>query len=160
MKSVIFATLFALIANLLYQFHQEYITRRVQLPYDHIPVTAFSKTELFLVWIQIPTGALVTNCNQKRDIFTCVGPHCFILTETCSYTLEQAYFAGKYLKIDWSVKMPLHWLIIGVAGSILMAPGFSHFILGIQDTWIISRRFQFHSPVLTYPNGCCVTSQT
>ena len=24
---------------------------------------------------------------------------------------------GKYLKIDWSVKMPLHWLIMGVAGS-------------------------------------------
>ena len=23
----------------------------------------------------------------------------------------------KYLKIDWSVKMPLHWLIMGVAGS-------------------------------------------
>ena len=23
----------------------------------------------------------------------------------------------KYLKIDWSVKMPLQWLIMGVAGS-------------------------------------------
>ena len=23
----------------------------------------------------------------------------------------------KYLKIDWSVKMPFHWLIMGVAGS-------------------------------------------
>ena len=23
----------------------------------------------------------------------------------------------KYLKIGWSVKMPLHWLIMGVAGS-------------------------------------------
>ena len=23
----------------------------------------------------------------------------------------------KYLKIDWSVKMPLHWLIMEVAGS-------------------------------------------
>ena len=27
-------------------------------------------------------------------------------------------FRGKkYLKIDWFVKMPLHWLIVGVAGS-------------------------------------------
>ena len=118
--------------------------------------------------IQIPTGTSATNCNHKHglmltcryvvDMFTwgCV----VILTEGCSCRLELAYFAGKYLKIDWSVKMPLHWLIIGVAGSILMAPGFSHFISGIQDTWIISRRFQFHSPVLTYPNGCYVTSQT
>ena len=23
----------------------------------------------------------------------------------------------KYLEVDWSVKMPLHWLIVGVAGS-------------------------------------------
>ena len=23
----------------------------------------------------------------------------------------------KYLKLDWYVKMPLHWLIMGVAGS-------------------------------------------
>ena len=43
--------------------------------------------------------------------------HCFILTEACSCTLELAYFAGKKLKIDWSVKMPLHWLITGVVGS-------------------------------------------
>ena len=46
-----------------------------------------------------------------------VRPHCFILIEACSCTLELTYFAVKYLKIDWSVKMPLPWLIMGVAGS-------------------------------------------
>ena len=34
-----------------------------------------------------------------------------------SCRLEPAYLAGKYLKIDSFVKMPLHRLIIGVAGS-------------------------------------------
>ena len=36
---------------------------------------------------------------------------CFILVEACLCRLELAYFAEKNLKIDWSVKMPLHWLI-------------------------------------------------
>ena len=46
-----------------------------------------------------------------------VRPHCFVLTKVCSCRLELAYSRGKYLKIDWSVKMPLHLLIMGVAGS-------------------------------------------
>ena len=50
-----------------------------------------------------------------------VRPHCFIqgfiLTEACSCRLELVYFAGKYLKIDWSVKVPLYWLIMRVVGS-------------------------------------------
>ena len=106
---------------------QELITRSLEL--SHIPVTAFSQTDLtifslklYLCWIQIPTGTPVTNCNQKHALMlTCrhvhVRPHCFILTEACSCRLELEYFAEKYLKIDWSVKMPLHWLIMGVAGS-------------------------------------------
>ena len=38
--------------------------------------------------------------------------NCFIPTEVCSCTLKLAYLREKYLKIDWSVKMPLHWLIV------------------------------------------------
>ena len=64
--------------------------------------------------IQIPTGTSVTNCSHKHRL-SCrhvhVRLHCFILTEACSCRLELAYFAGKLSKIDWSVKMPLHWLI-------------------------------------------------
>ena len=30
--------------------------------------------------------------------------HCFILTKACSCRLEQAYFARKYLKINWSLR--------------------------------------------------------
>ena len=37
--------------------------------------------------------------------------------------LELVYFAGKkYLKIDWSVKMPLHWQIMGVACMLSNGP--------------------------------------
>ena len=44
--------------------------------------------------------------------------HCFIITEAYSCRLELAYFAEKkHLKIDWFVKMPLHRLVMGVAGS-------------------------------------------
>ena len=84
---------------------QEPITRSVQL--THIPVTAFSQTNLFLVWIyawiQIPTETSVTNCNHKHALMlTCrhvhVRPHCFILTEACSCRLELEYFAEKISK--------------------------------------------------------------
>ena len=119
------------------RFGQEPITRSLQLP--HIPVSAFSRTDVFfslnLSRIQIPTGTSVINCSHNHGqehityicschglMLTCrhvhVRPHCFILTEACTCRLELAYFVGeKYLKIDWSVKMPLHWLIMGVAGS-------------------------------------------
>ena len=50
-------------------------------------------------------------------------PHCFILTEACSCGLELAYFAGKkYLKIDWSVILPLHWHIAPSNGALLPQP--------------------------------------
>ena len=85
--------------------HQEPITWSLQL--HHIPVTAFSQTDLFLVLnlsrIQIPTGTSVTNCNHKHGLMvTCrhlhVRPHCFIPAEACSCRLELAYFAGRISK--------------------------------------------------------------
>ena len=85
--------------------YQEPITRSLQLP--HITVTAFSQTDLFLVWIyawiQIPTETSVTNCNHKHALMlTCrhvhVRPHCFILTEARSCRLELEYFAEKISK--------------------------------------------------------------
>ena len=73
--------------------------RSLQLPY--IPVTAFSQTDLF------------NNSDDKHGMMlTCrhvhVRPLCVILTEEFSCRLELADFAKKYLKIDWSVKIPLH----------------------------------------------------
>ena len=76
--------------------------------------------------IQIPKGTSVTNCNQTHglmstcrhdvDMFTwdrivLSSPKRARLDWNCPISRE------KYLKIDWSVKMPLHWLIMGVAGS-------------------------------------------
>ena len=89
----------------------------------NIPVTAFSQTDLFLVWIYpdphksnlIPTGTSVTIAAMSTCRHQCryvhVMPHCFILTESCSCRLELEYLirGKKYLKIDWSVKMPLHY---------------------------------------------------
>ena len=95
---------------------QEPITRSLQLP--HIPVTAFSQNDLFLVWIYVkfrsPQEPSVTNCNHKYgpmltcrhdvDMFTwgrIVYPYqepITVLTEACSCRLELAYFAGKISK--------------------------------------------------------------
>ena len=77
---------------------------------------------------QIPTGTAVTDCNHKHglmstcrhdvDMFTpLVRPQCFIFTEACSCRLNWPISREKFLKIDWSIKMPWHWLIIGVTGS-------------------------------------------
>ena len=53
--------------------HQEPISRSLQLP--HIPVTAFSQTDLFLAEFishSGPTGTSVTNCNHKHGLMlTC-----------------------------------------------------------------------------------------
>ena len=62
------------------------------------------------------------NCNHKHGLMLAcrhvhVRPRCFILSEACSSRLTVTYFAGKNLKIDWSIKMPLHWLFMGVAGD-------------------------------------------
>ena len=98
-------------------------------PYScHDDFTDRSIFSLNLCQIQIPTGTSVTNCNhQHGPMLTCrhvhMRPHCFILTEACSCRLHWPIFREKYLKIDWSVKMPLRWLITGVAGSQYLAPG-------------------------------------
>ena len=87
---------------------QEPIARSLQLP--HIPVTAFSQTDLFLVWIYLEFRSHGNLSNQlqsqartnvdmskwRRHVH--VWPHCFILTEACSCRLELAYFAGKISK--------------------------------------------------------------
>ena len=79
----------------------------IRTPLPHIPVTAFSQTDLFSVWIyawiQIATETSVTNCNHKHALMlTCrhvhVRPHCFIVTEARSWRLELECFAEKISK--------------------------------------------------------------
>ena len=99
--------------------HQETATT----PYSYHGVfTNRSIFSLNLTRIQIPRGPSVSNCNRKHGVMlTCrhvhVRPHCSILMEALSCRLELAYLAGKISSIDWSAKMPLHRLIMGVAGS-------------------------------------------
>ena len=56
--------------NFYFNLFQEPITRSLQQP--HIPLTAFSQTDLFLVWIYLefrsPRGTSVTNCNHKHGL--------------------------------------------------------------------------------------------
>ena len=69
------------------------------------------------------TGTSVTNCIDKHGLMLTCGHvhsrlHCVTLTEACSCRLELAYLAGNNIeKIDLSVKMQLHWLIMGVVDS-------------------------------------------
>ena len=84
---------------------QEPITRSMQLSY--IPVTAFSQTDLFLVWIFLEfwshrnlSDQLQLQARSNVDMskwcqHVHLRPHRFILTEACSCGLELAYFAGK-----------------------------------------------------------------
>ena len=69
----------------------------------HGVFTDRSSFTLNLSRIQIPTGTSVTNCNHKHGLLlTCrhvhVRPHCFVLTEACSWRLGLAYFTGKISK--------------------------------------------------------------
>ena len=68
----------------------------------------------------------MTNCNYKHglmsacrhdvDIFTC-GRIVLYLPKCAHVDWNWSISRGKYLKIDLSVKMPLHWLIMEIAGS-------------------------------------------
>ena len=88
--------------------HQEPITTRLQLL--HIPVSLFSKTDLFLV-------SIISNSDPHRNLrdhdvgmFTW-GRIVLFLPKCAHVDWNWPISREKYLKIDWSVKMPLHWLI-------------------------------------------------
>ena len=76
--------------------------------------------------IQIPTGTSVTNCNLKHRLMLTCWHHVDMFTWGCIVLslLKPAHVdwnwpisREKYHKIDWSVNMLLHWLIMGRAGS-------------------------------------------
>ena len=88
--------------NFYFNLFQEPITRSLQQP--HIPVTAFSQTDLFLVWIYLEFRSprepqwpiAITSTDYRRHVYE--RPHCFNLTEACSCGLVLAYFARKISK--------------------------------------------------------------
>ena len=68
----------------------------------------------------------MTNCNRKHGLMlTCRhdidkftgGRIVLSLPKRAHVDWNWPISREKYLKIDWSVKMPLHWLIMGAAGS-------------------------------------------
>ena len=89
----------------------------------------------------------MTNCNHKHGpTLTCrhvhVRPHCFILTEACSCRVELAYFAEKYLKLDWSVKMPLHcvgllWELQAPSNELLITVMCTHLLTDCSTSWLV-----------------------
>ena len=102
--------------------------RSLQIP--HIPVTAFSQTDLFLVWIYVqfrsPQEPQWQNCNHKHRLMSTCGEDvdmfsrgliALSLPKRAHVDRNWPISREKSLKIDWSVKIPLHWLIMGVAGS-------------------------------------------
>ena len=106
------------------RYLQKPITRSLQLP--HIPVTAFSQTDLFLVLIylefrspQEPRWSIAitsTDYCWHVDMFT--GRRIVLsLPKRAHVDWNWRISHVKYLNIDWSVKMLLHWLIMGVVGS-------------------------------------------
>ena len=61
----------------------------------------------------------MTNCNH-RLMLTCqhvhMRPHCLSLAKRVHVDWNWPISREKYLNIDWSVKMSLHWFIIKAAG--------------------------------------------
>ena len=107
---------------------QEPIDRSCNYPISlsrrfHRPIYSYC---LNLSRIQIPAGTSVTNCNHKHglilvcrhdvDKFT-RGRIVLSSPKRAHVNWNWPISREKYLKIDWSVKMPLPWLIMGVAGS-------------------------------------------
>ena len=91
-------------------------------PYScHGVLTDRTIFSLNLLRIKIPTGASLTNCHNAdiskwcRDVH--VRPHCYILLRRARVHWNRPIPRKKYLKIDWSVKLLLHKLITGAAGS-------------------------------------------
>ena len=55
-------------------------------------------------------------CGRDVDMFT-LGRIVLSLPKRAYVNLNWPTSQEKYLKIDWSVKMPLHLLIMGVSGT-------------------------------------------
>ena len=55
-------------------------------------------------------------CRHDVDMFT-LGLIVLSLSKRAHEDWNWPISREKYLKIDWSVKMPLHWQNMGVAGS-------------------------------------------
>ena len=133
------AKLFNLSENPILKFTTGNCTRTYIKPGGHhseIATTPYSCHGIFTDWsiffslnlsqIQIPTGISVISCNHEHGLMLTCWHDVDMLTWGCivlslpkhahvdwNWTISQE----KYLKIDWSVKVPLHWLIMGVAGS-------------------------------------------
>ena len=59
---------------------------------------------------------LMLTCRHDVDMFTC-GRFVLSLPKRAHVNWNCPISRKKIQKIDWSVKMPLRWLIMGVAGS-------------------------------------------
>ena len=54
---------------------------------------------------------MMSTCSREAALFY---PYRSVLSRL---ELTPPIWREKYLKIDWSLQMPLHWLIMGDAGS-------------------------------------------
>lgn len=92
----------------------------------HGVFTDWSVFSLNLPRILSPTGISETNCNHQHglmltcqndvDVFTW-GRIVLSLPKCAHVHWNLTTSWEKYLKIDWSVKLSWHWLIMGVTGS-------------------------------------------
>ena len=126
-------------------FNQELITWSLQLP--HIPVTAFSQTDLFLVWIFSnsdphgnPSNQLQSQARTNVDMSTSCRhilerPRCFMLSEACSCRPELAYFAGKISKNRLVCKNAVAFAYYGSCRLLVMGSWFNK-VWNFLTIWI------------------------
>ena len=119
------------------------ITGSLQLP--HIPVTAFSQTDLFLVWNYLEfrspqelSDQLQSQSRTNLDMLIwCrhvqMRPHCYSLTEACSCRLELAYFAGKISKNRLVCKNAVALAYYGSCRLLVMALDITKFLRRMNE---------------------------
>ena len=138
---------------------QEPITRSLQLP--HIPVTAFSQTDLFLVWIDLEFRSpkepqWQSQARTNVDMSTCLlDAALFMLTEACSCGLELAYFAGK-ISTNWLVcKNAAALAYYGSCRLLVMSPFWS---LNLSITHVSVETCKSLSSRFPFLKNCYVTN--
>ena len=59
----------------------------------------------------------MTNCNHKYGLLLTRRHDVNMSTKLAHVEWNWPILRELYLKIDWSIKMPLHWFVMGVAVS-------------------------------------------
>ena len=128
--------------------HQEPIPMGLQL--RHILVSAFSRTDLFLVWIILNSDPHRNLSDHDVDMF--MWGRIVLFLPKCAHVDWNWHISReKYLKIDWFIKMPLHCDRTGLTLLSDVLPRKLFRLCGLCSTWGVDCHSCGVSPPCTDP---------